>query len=62
MNTALTELDSHLTKNTAKSPAFTLAERQSLSSFLSKGWIDSFRHLHPKKQEFTWWHIKFLGR
>ena len=51
MNTALTELDTHMTKNTTKGPAFTLTERQSLSGFINKNnLIDSYRYLHPKKK------------
>jgi exonuclease III len=63
LNTALTELDTHISKNTTKGPAFTLAERQNLQKFISKNsLIDSYRFKNPSKKEFTWWHIKYFGR
>ncbi len=30
-------------------------ERQALKKILDWGFIDTFRYLHPDKQEFTWW-------
>lgn len=63
LNTALTQLDTHLTKNTKKGPAFTSMERQNLQSFIEKNkLIDTYRFKNPSKKQFTWWHIKYFGR
>lgn len=32
-----------------------LEEREAFNEVLEWGLIDSFRHLHPEKQQFTWW-------
>lgn len=37
-------------------------EREWLSDFINSGFIDSFRHLHPEKQEFSWWSYRANSR
>ena len=33
-----------------------------MTRFLNAGFIDSFRWLHPVKQEYTWWSYRFNSR
>ncbi|WP_040280506.1 exodeoxyribonuclease III [Psychroserpens damuponensis] len=37
-------------------------EREWLGNFIDSGFIDSFRHLHPEKQEFSWWSYRANSR
>ena len=37
-------------------------EREWMTRFLNAGFIDSFRLLHPDKQEYTWWSYRFNSR
>jgi exodeoxyribonuclease-3 len=37
------------------SAGFTDKERERFSDFLNAGFIDSFRTLHPKKIQYSWW-------
>jgi len=37
-------------------------EREWLGSFIDSGFIDSFRYLHPEKQEFSWWSYRANSR
>ena len=37
-------------------------EREWLGNFVDSGFIDSFRHLHPEKQEFSWWSYRANSR
>ena len=37
-------------------------EREWLGHFIDSGFTDSFRHLHPEKQEFSWWSYRANSR
>lgn len=37
-------------------------EREWLSTFIDSGFIDSYRFLHPEKQEFSWWSYRANAR
>ena len=37
-------------------------EREWLGKFIGSGFIDSFRHLHPEKQEYSWWSYRANAR
>lgn len=37
-------------------------EREWLGNFINSGFIDSFRHLHPEKQEYSWWSYRANSR
>lgn len=54
-NVAHNEIDLARPKDNVKNAGFTSIEREWMGKFLSAGYIDVFRHLYPKKQEFTWW-------
>jgi exodeoxyribonuclease III len=33
-----------------------------MTSFLSEGWIDTFRYLHPKTVKYSWWSARTKAR
>ena len=35
--------------------SYTPEEKNSFNSFLSSGWVDTYRELHPKVRQFTYW-------
>ncbi|NVK52033.1 MAG: exodeoxyribonuclease III [Flavobacteriaceae bacterium] len=37
-------------------------EREWLGKFIDSGFIDSFRYLHPEKQEYSWWSYRANAR
>jgi len=37
-------------------------EREWLSDFIESGFIDSFRFLHPEKQDYSWWSYRANSR
>ncbi|MBO6605591.1 exodeoxyribonuclease III [Psychroserpens sp.] len=37
-------------------------EREWLGKFIDSGFVDSFRYLHPEKQEYTWWSYRANAR
>ncbi|WP_456438958.1 exodeoxyribonuclease III [Psychroserpens sp.] len=37
-------------------------EREWLGNFIESGFIDSFRFLHPEKQEYSWWSYRANSR
>jgi len=55
LNVAHNEIDLARPKDNVKNAGFTPIEREWMDRFLSNGYVDAYRHLHPKSQEFTWW-------
>jgi exodeoxyribonuclease-3 len=37
-------------------------EREWLGNFIDSGFTDSFRHLHPEKQDYSWWSYRANSR
>ena len=54
LNVAHHEIDIHNPKGNRKSAGFTDEERQSFTEILDSGFIDTFRHLHPEKVEYSY--------
>jgi exodeoxyribonuclease III len=55
-NTAHTELDLARPRDNHKNSGFLPSERQELDRWLSAGWTDTFRALHPGELgHYTWW-------
>lgn len=55
-------IDIHDPKRNAKNSGFLPEEREWMSRFLDAGYIDTFRYLHPDKQQYTWWSYRFNSR
>lgn len=59
VNVAHTEIDLARPKNNLKSVGFLPEERAWVDKVISKGWIDTFRYLYPKKIDaYTYWDMK----
>lgn len=55
------EIDIHNPKMKNVS-GFLPEEREWLGGFINAGFIDSFRFLHPEKQEYSWWSYRANSR
>lgn len=56
------EIDIHDPVRNATNSGFLPEERAWMTQFLNAGFIDTFRFLHPEKQEYTWWSYRFNSR
>ncbi len=61
-NVAHQEIDLSRPKDNIGNPGFTYEERDWMTKFFKAGFIDTFRKVYPKKQEFSWWSYKFNAR
>jgi exodeoxyribonuclease-3 len=57
------EIDIHNPKGLKNTSGFLPIEREWMTKFLKEcNLIDSFRYLHPDKQEFSWWSYRQNSR
>lgn len=54
-NVAHREIDIARPKANQHSAGFTSEEREGMDNYLSSGFVDTFRHLHPDTVKYTWW-------
>jgi exodeoxyribonuclease III len=54
LNVAHQEIDIHNPKGNRRSAGFTDEERESFGQILESGFVDTFRHLHPDKVEYSY--------
>ena len=59
MNVAHEEIDLKNPKTNHRNPGFTDEEREKFGKLLQNGFTDTFRHLHPEEQTFSWWSYRF---
>ncbi len=62
LNTAHQPIDLARPKQNEKTSGFLPEEREALSCWLKAGFVDVFRHLHPKAEVYTWWTYRFDAR
>ncbi|OQS06656.1 exodeoxyribonuclease [Thraustotheca clavata] len=62
LNVAHQEIDIHDPKNNHKSAGFTDKERESFGTLLQDGFVDTFRHKYPEKQEYSYFSYRFGAR
>ena len=62
MNVAHEEIDLKNPKTNHRNPGFTAEEREKFGKLLQNGFTDTFRHLHPEEQTFSWWSYRFKAR
>jgi exodeoxyribonuclease-3 len=55
VNIAHTEMDLFHHKSNKKNSGFLSHEREWMSQQMDDGWVDMFRHLHPKEEAYSWW-------
>lgn len=55
-------IDIHDPKSNANSSGFLPEEREWMSAFLSKGFIDSFRHVNKSPDQYSWWSFRTNAR
>ena len=61
LNVAHEEIDLKNPKTNRGNAGFTDEERAKMTKLLNSGFIDTFRHLYPKKEEaYTWW--SYMGK
>ena len=63
LNVAHQEIDLKNPKSNRKNAGFTDEERQKMTTLLSSGFVDSFRHLYPEATGiYSWWSYRFNAR
>ena len=63
MNVAHEEIDLKNPKNNVRNAGFTIEERDKMTALLSRGFVDSFRLLHPdEKDRYSWWSYMMRSR
>ena len=62
MNVAHEEIDLKNPKTNHRNPGFTDEEREKFGKLIQNGFTDTFRHLHPEEQTFSWWSYRFKAR
>jgi exodeoxyribonuclease-3 len=58
-NIAHNEIDIHDPKGNKNSSGFLPEERNWMTRFLGKGWVDTFRVFHPEPHRYSWWSQRF---
>ena len=61
-NIAHRPIDLARPKQNEENPGYLPEERDWMEGFLSSGWVDSFRTLHPDTQAFSWWSYRFQAK
>ena len=56
------EIDIHNPKGLQNVSGFLPVERKWIGSFIKNGFIDSFRHLNPDLQQYSWWSYRANAR
>jgi len=60
-NVAREEIDIARPDSNHESPGFSDEERYWGRKFLDAGFVDTFRHLHPKEKKYSWWSYRAIG-
>jgi len=62
LNVAHQEIDVFDPKGKEKIAGYTPQERESFDKFLKEGFVDTFRHFHPEKKQFSFWSARSGAR
>ncbi len=62
LNVAHNEIDLKNPKTNRMNAGFTDQERAGLTTLLARGFVDTFRHLHPDRVEYSWWSYRAASR
>ncbi len=61
-NTAHNEIDLKNPKANENTSGFLRIERDWLDQVIANGYVDTFRHFHPKTVKYSWWTYRFKAR
>ena len=61
-NTAHHPIDLARPKENEKTSGFMPLERERIDTYVSHGWVDTFRHFHSDSDRYTWWTYRFGAR
>ncbi len=61
-NTAHNEIDLANPKANEKASGFLRIERDWIDRISARGYVDTFRHLHPDTVRYSWWTYRFKAR
>jgi exodeoxyribonuclease-3 len=61
-NTAHKEIDLKNPKANEKYSGFLPVERDWMDKFVSNGYVDTYRTLHPDTEKYSWWSYRFSAR
>ena len=61
-NTAHHPIDLARPKENEKTSGFMPIERERIDTYISHGWVDTFRHFHAESDRYTWWTYRFGAR
>jgi exodeoxyribonuclease-3 len=61
-NTAHQPIDLARPKENETTSGFLPEEREAVSRWLDRGFVDVYRHLYPEAEEYTWWTYRFNAR
>ncbi len=63
MNVAKEAIDLKNPKNNERNAGYTIEEREKMKALLGRGFVDSFRLLHPdEKDRYSWWSYMMKSR
>lgn len=62
INTAHNEIDLARPKENSQHTGFLRIERDWLDKVIAKGYVDTFRYLHPAEVKYSWWDMKTFAR
>ena len=61
-NTAHHPIDLARPKENEKTSGFMPIERERIDTYVSNGWVDTFRHFHSDANRYSWWTYRFGAR
>lgn len=62
LNVAHKEIDLKNPATNHRNPGFTDEERDGFTELLKRGFVDTYRYLHPDKVEYSWWSYRMRAR
>ncbi len=62
MNVAHNPIDLARPKPNEGNAGYTLEERAGMTNYIDAGFIDTFRLLHPEKEQYSWWSYRGRAR
>jgi exodeoxyribonuclease-3 len=61
-NTAHNEIDLKNPKENQNTSGFMRIERDWIDRLVADGWVDTYRHLYPDCEKYSWWTYRFQAR